>query len=78
MKAYLFFKKEKEISSAKVNDIIITKDNKIGILVDYHMNFDYPDIDDDLIYEIKDIHTNLVRAIGKSMVYCVIKTNGIE
>lgn len=72
-KSYLFIKKEKEISNVKVNDLVITKDNKVGILKDYHRNLDYPNIYDDLIYEIKDFHTNSYRVIGKSMVYRVIK-----
>lgn len=72
MKIYLFFKKEKEIFTAKVNDLIITKDNKIGILINYHKNFDCPYIDDEIVYEVKDIHTGFVEIIGKSTVYCVI------
>ena len=73
MKIHLFFKKEKEISTAKVNDLIITKDNKIGILINYHRNFfDSPYIDDEIVYEIKDIHTGFAEMIGKSTVYCVI------
>lgn len=72
MKIHLFFKKEKEISTAKANDLVITKDNKIGILINYHRNFDCPYIDDKIVYEIKDIHTGFVEIIGKSTVYCVI------
>lgn len=72
-KIYLYLKKDDEISGAKINDIIITKDNKVGILTDYRLNFEYPDIADDIIYEIKDIHTNEIQIIGKSMVCHVIK-----
>ena len=68
MKIYLFSSKESEISGAKINDIIITKDHTIGILLDYRLNFDNPDIHDDIIYEIREIRTNFVRIIGKSMV----------
>ena len=62
-----------EISEAKINDIIVTKDNKIGILTDYRRNFERPDIEDDIIYEIKDAYTGTMRIISKNMVYCVIK-----
>lgn len=76
-KIYLFIKKNDEISGAKINDIIITKNNKIGILTDYHRNFECPDITDDIIYEIKDIYTGTIQAISKNMVCCVIK-HGIQ
>lgn len=73
MKFYLFFKKEKEISNAKVNDIVITKDNKVGILKDYHRNLDYPSIDDYIIYIIEDTKSKIPRVVGKSMIWHVIK-----
>ena len=72
-KAYLFLKKKKEILGARINDIIITKDNKIGILTDYRRNFDRPDIEDDIIYEIKDVYTGTIQTISKNMVCRVIK-----
>lgn len=73
MKIYLYLKKKNGISSARINDIIITKDNKIGILTDYRRNFDRPDIEDDIIYEIKDVYTGAIQTISKNMVCCVIK-----
>lgn len=73
MKIYLYLKMESEISGAKINDIIITRDNKIGILMDYHRNFEYPDVTDDIIYEIKDIYTDTIQIVNKSMVYHVVK-----
>ena len=66
-------KKEKEISSVKVNDIVITKDNKVGILKDYHRNLDYPSINDDIIYVVEDTESKIPRIVGKSMVCYVIK-----
>ena len=72
MKIYLFFKREKEISTAKANDLVITKGSKIGILINYHRNFDCPYIDDEIVYEIKDIYTGFVEIIGKSTIYYVI------
>lgn len=73
MKIYLHMKIENEISSAKINDIIITRDNKIGILMDYRRNFEYPNVEDDIIYEIKDICTDTIQIVNKSMVYHVVK-----
>ena len=73
MKIYLYLKTENEISGAKINDIIITRDNKIGILMDYRRNFEYPDVTDDIIYEIKDICTGTIQIVNKSMVYHVVK-----
>lgn len=73
MKIYLYLKTENEISGAKINDIIITRDNKIGILTDYRRNFEYPDVTDDIIYEIKDIYTDTIQIVSKSMVYHVVK-----
>lgn len=67
MKIYLYLKIENEISSAKINDIIITRDNKIGILMDYRRNFEYPDVTDDIIYEIKDICTDTIQIVNKSV-----------
>lgn len=58
---------------AKINDIIITKNNKIGILTDYRRNFECPDIADDIIYEIKDVYTGTIQTISKNMVCRVIK-----
>ena len=75
MKIYLYLKIENEISSAKINDIIITRDNKIGILMDYRRNFEYPDVTDDIIYKIKDICTDTIQTVNKSMIYHVIKQN---
>ena len=72
-KAYLYLKKKKEILGARINDIIITKDNKIGILTDYRRNFDRPDIEDDIIYEIKDVYTGTIQTISKNMVRHVVK-----
>lgn len=72
-KIYLFIKKNDEISGAKINDIIITKNNKIGILTDYRRNFDRPDIEDDIIYEIKDVYTGTIQTISKNMVRHVVK-----
>lgn len=71
--AYLYLKKKYEILDARINDIIITKDNKIGILTDYRRNFERPDIEDDIIYEIKDVYTGAVQTISKNMVYRVVK-----
>lgn len=73
LKIYLCLKKKNEIFSVRINDIIITKDNKIGILTDYRRNFERPDIADDIIYEIKDIYTGTMQTISKNMVCCVIK-----
>ena len=73
MKIYLYLKMKNEISEAKINDIIVTKDNKIGILTDYRRNFERPDIEDDIIYEIKDAYTGTMRIISKNMVYRVVK-----
>ena len=73
VKMYLLFEKEKEISSAKVNDIVITKDNKVGILKNYHRNLDYPSINSDIIYIVEDVKSKIPRVVGKDMVYCVIK-----
>lgn len=73
MKIYLYLKKKNEIFSAKINDIIITKDNKIGILTDYRRNFERPDIEDDIIYEIKDIYTGTIQTISRNMVYRVVR-----
>ena len=73
MKIYLYLKIENEISSAKINDIIITRDNKIGILMDYRRNFEYPDVTDDIIYEIKDICTDTIQIVNKNMIYHVVK-----
>lgn len=72
-KSYIFIKKEKEISSAKANDLVITKDNKVGILKDYHRNLDYPSINDDIIYVVEDTESKIPRIVGKSMVCYVIK-----
>ena len=72
-KACLYLKKKKEILGARINDIIITKDNKIGILTDYRRNFERPDIADDIIYEIKDVYTGTIQTISKNMVCRVIK-----
>ena len=62
-----------EISGVRINDIIITKDNKIGILIDYRRNFERPDIADDTIYEIKEVYTGTIQTISKNMVYRVVK-----
>ena len=67
--------REEEISSPKPNDVIITKDNRVAVFLNYHRNFDHPNIKDDIIYIVKDIHTNIVRVIGKSTVKSVIKQN---
>lgn len=75
VKIYLYLKTESEISSAKINDIIITRDNKIGILMNYRRNFEDPDVTDDVIYEIKDICTDTIQIVNKSMVYRVVKQN---
>lgn len=72
-KTYLYFKKENEISGAKINDVIITKDNKIGILINYYRNFEYANIADNIVYEIRYIYTDNVRKIGKDMIYRVVK-----
>ena len=56
-----------------INDIIITRDNKIGILMDYRRNFEYPDVTGDIIYEIKDICTDTIQIVNKSMVYHIVK-----
>ena len=73
MKVYLFFKGENEISSVKPNDVVVTKDNRVAIFLNYHRNFDYLNIKDEIIYTVKDIHTNIVHVIGKSTVKGVIK-----
>ena len=73
MKIYLYLKTKNDISGARINDIIITKDNKIGILTDYRRNFERPDIADDIIYEIKDAYTGIIQTISKNMVYRVVK-----
>ncbi len=73
MKIYLYLKMKNGISGARINDIIITKDNKIGILTDYRRNFERPDIADDIIYEIKDVYTGTIQTISKNMVYRVVK-----
>ena len=73
LKIYLCLKKKNEISGARINDIIITKDNKIGILTDYCRNFERPDIADDIMYEIKDVYTGTIQTIGKNMICHVIK-----
>lgn len=72
-KACLYLKKKSEISGTRINDIIITKDNKIGILTDYRRNFERPDIADDIIYEIKDVYTGTIQTISKNMICHVIK-----
>ena len=72
-KIYLYLKKKNEISGAKINDIIITKGNEIGILTDYRRNFELTDIADDIIYEIKDVYTGTIQTISKNMVCRVIK-----
>lgn len=72
-KTYFYFKKENEISGAKINDVIITNDHKVGILIDYHRNFEYTNIADNIVYEIRDIYTNNIREIGKDMIYRVVK-----
>ena len=73
MKIYLYLKMKNDISGVRINDIIITKDNKIGILADYRRNFELPDIADDIIYEIKDAYTGIIQTISKNMVYRVVK-----
>lgn len=73
MKIYLCLKTESEISGAKINDIIITRDNKIGILTDYRRNFECLNVTDDIIYEIKDICTDTIQIVNKSMIYHVVK-----
>ena len=60
-KIYLYLETKNKISGAKINDIIITKDNKIGILTDYRRNFECLDIADGIIYEIKDSHLYIKR-----------------
>ena len=72
-KIYLCIKKNDEISGAKINDIIITKDNKIGILTNYHRNFECIDTTDDIIYEIKDVYTGTIQTVSKDMVCRVVK-----
>ena len=78
MKIYLYLKMKNEIFSAKINDIIITKDNKIGILTDYRRNFERSDIADDIIYEIKDVYTGTIQTISRNMVYHVVKDHKIK
>lgn len=73
MKIYLYLKMKNDISGARINDIIITKDNDIGILTDYRRNFELPDIADDIIYEIKDVYTGTIQTISKNMVCRVVK-----
>ena len=73
MKIYLYLKMKNDISGARINDIIITKDNKICILTDYRRNFERPDIEDDIIYEIKDVYTGTIQTISKNMVCRVVK-----
>ena len=72
-KTCLFLKKKKEILGARINDIIITKNNRIGILTDYRRNLERPDIADDIMYEIKDVYTGTIQTISKNMVCRVIK-----
>ena len=71
-------KKEKEISNVKVNDLVITKDNKVGILKDYHRNLDYPSINDDIIYVIED--TGIKNSTNSWKEYGLLrhKTTGIR
>lgn len=73
MKAYLYLKMKNKISAAKINDIIITKNNKVGILIDYRRNFEGPDDEDDVIYEIRDIRTDTIQTVNKNMIYQVVK-----
>ena len=72
-KINLFFKKEEEISNAKVDDIVITKDNKMGYLMEIYREFDYANTNNDLIYEIADIPTSHIRKVKKSMICHIIK-----
>lgn len=72
MKAHLYLKTKNKISGAKINDIIITKNNKVGILTDYCRNFECPDVADDVIYKIKDICTGTIQTVNKNMVCYVI------
>ena len=73
---YNFYKKEKEISNAKIDDIVITKDNKMGYLIKIYKEPDYANTNNDLIYEIADIPTNRLREAKRSMISHVIKWKG--
>ena len=74
MKAYLYLKTKNKISGAKINDIIITKNNKVGILIDYRRNFECPDAaDDDVVYEIRDICTGIIQTVNKNMICQIVK-----
>lgn len=74
--AYIFYKKEEEISNAKIDDIVIIKDNKMGYLMEIYKEFDYANTNNDLIYEIADIPTSHIRQVKKSMICHVIKWRG--
>ena len=62
---YIYYKKEEEISNAKIDDIVITKDNKMGYLMEIYKEPDYANTDNDLIYEIADIPTSHIREVKK-------------
>ena len=73
MKVYLYLKTKNKISGAKINDIIITKNNKVGILIDYRRNFECPDVADDVVYEIRDICTGIIQTVNKNMICQIVK-----
>ena len=73
MKAYLYLKTKNKISGAKINDIIITKNNKVGILIDYRRNFECLDVTDDVVYEIRDICTGTIQTVNKNMICQTVK-----
>ena len=73
MKAYLYLKTKNKISGAKINDIIITKNNKVGILIDYRRNFECPNATDDVVYEIRDICTGIIQTVNKNMICQIVK-----
>lgn len=73
MKIYLYLKTKNKISGAKINDIIITKDNKIGILMDYRRNFERPNVAGGIVYKVKDIRTDTIQIVNKNMICYVVK-----
>ena len=75
MKVYLYLKTKNKISGAKINDIIITKNNKVGILIDYRRNFECPDVADDVVYEIRDICTGTIQIVNKNMICQIVNAS---
>ena len=56
-----------------INDIVIPKNNKVGILIDYRRNFECPDAADDVVYEIRDFCTCTIQTVNKNMICQIVK-----